>query len=219
MYPDKVALMQVRAKAPGEERRRRERGKSLNFAGAGIWLMPSKRRREGGIEGERDRRAKGLSASLARLSFRVLASPPFSRLFIIRANKVSQQAGGLERREGVVGVGEGARATGLNKIIKRLKEFPRSPTCPGYLLPALSVPSTLAAISRRILARESEREKGRKRPLRRILREHEREGGRKGGCRRPRARGMEGEMEISPGRLLCAAMKTACLKEPRRIHF
>lgn len=50
---------------------------------------------------ERDREGKRpFRLSRARLSFRALASPPFSRLFIIRANKVSQQAAGLERREG-----------------------------------------------------------------------------------------------------------------------
>lgn len=60
---------------------------------------------------ERDRKAKGLFASPG--SHSALASPPFSRLFIIRANKVSQQAAGLERRQGVRWTGDrelGARA-------------------------------------------------------------------------------------------------------------
>jgi len=61
--------------------------------------------------------------------------------------------------DGGSGVGRASGATGLNKIIKRLKEFPRSPTCPGYPFPSLSMPSTLAAILRRILKRERERER------------------------------------------------------------
>lgn len=90
---------------------------------------------------ERDREAKGLFASPVPGSHSALASPPFSRLFIIRANKVSQQAAGLERKEGMRWTGGGTRvgrasgATGLNKIIKRLKEFPRSPDVPGISFP------------------------------------------------------------------------------------
>lgn len=49
---------------------------------------------------ERDREAKGLFASPVPGSHSALASPPSSRLFIIRANKVSQQAAGLERGRG-----------------------------------------------------------------------------------------------------------------------
>ena len=98
--------------------------------------------------------------------------------------------------DGGSGVGRASGATGLNKIIKRLKEFPRSPTCPGYPFPSLSMPSTLAAILRRILKRERERERGggerqTEREIwttKRILRKLAKEGGKREGGRIQRAR-------------------------------
>lgn len=140
---DKVTSVQVRAKAsrirdegPGGGRT----GGSLNFAGAGIWLMPreEERKREGG----RGRESKRPLAFLARLSFRTLASPPFSRLFIIRANKVNQQAGGPERR-GAGEAGERAARERGDRFKQDYQTIKRISTFPG--VPGISSSLTLCA--------------------------------------------------------------------------
>lgn len=175
---------------------------------------------------EKENEQKASLAFLARLSFRTLASPPFSRLFIIRANKVNQQAGGSERR-GVGGGGEAgeraARERG-DRFKQDYQTIKRISTFPG--VPGISSSLTLCADEHPRGNFEEDPSERRTGTMRRILRERRREGGegasaggktRRAPCSRSRVGGRE--MEISPGRLLCTAMKTACLKEPRRIHF
>jgi len=119
-----------------EDEDERAREGSLNFAGAGIWLMPCKREREGG-EREREREREGEnerpSASLARLSFRAPASAAFLET-VHNPCKQSEPTGrrvGTYTEEGEVACERGDRFKQDYQTIKRIS------TLPGISFPPL----------------------------------------------------------------------------------